>query len=152
MRIATGLPAFRALAERYAQAADRNRPELLDAIMTDDVVLDGPGFTMTGLEQVRGFPAVLAQRFRGTRHVVHNQTVEVDGERATGETYCTASHLLRDSAHALVWHLRYQDTYRRKQGQWRIARRTVVLDWTETTPVDLPADPMAQLTSSEPRS
>lgn len=141
MKLHADLAVFRAMAERYAQAADRNVPALLDAIMTRDVVLDGPGFSMSGLDEVRGFPALLAQRFRGTRHVVHNQTIEVDGDRACGETYCTASHLLRDSAHALVWHLRYQDVFRREGGEWRFARRTIVLDWTETTSVDLPADP-----------
>ncbi|HKY91452.1 MAG TPA: nuclear transport factor 2 family protein [Nevskiaceae bacterium] len=132
---------FRDLAERYAQAADRNRPALLDTIMADDVVLEGPGFVMAGLAEVRGFPAMLAQRFRGTRHLVHNQVIEVDGDRATGETYCTASHLLRESPQVLVWHLRYQDEFRHVQGAWRLARRRIVLDWTETRPVDLPEAP-----------
>ena len=128
---------FRDLATRYAQAADRNRADLLDAIMADDVVIEGPGFVLNGRAEVRGFPAMLAQRFRGTRHLVHNQAIDVDGDRASGETYCTASHLLRESAQVLVWHLRYQDVFRRVDGDWCFARRTIVLDWTETKPVEV---------------
>lgn len=132
------LSIFRTLAERYAQAADRNRPEILDAIMADDIVLEGPGFRMSGLAEVRGFPAMLAQRFRGTRHLVHNQVVTVDGDAARGETCSTASHRLRETPQVLVWHLRYEDEFRRVGSDWRFARRAIVIDWTETRNVDPP--------------
>jgi hypothetical protein len=59
---------FRDLATRYAQAADRNRADLLDAIMADDVVIEGPGFVLNGRAEVRGFPAMLA-------HFLYDTTV-----------------------------------------------------------------------------
>jgi hypothetical protein len=31
---------------------------------------------------------------------------------------------------------RYVDRYERRDGQWKIARRTVVHDWTRVDPVD----------------
>lgn len=134
--------AFRRIAGVYARAMDRNEPDLLNDILTDDIVIEGPGFTMQGLEQVRQSPAMLRQMYLMTQHQVHNQTLSVFGDEATGETYCTASHILRPedgaqghSAH--VWTLRYQDTLRREGGAWRLARRALVVDWSEFRPVTL---------------
>ena len=33
---------------------------------------------------------------------------------------------------------RYRDRYRRNEGEWRIAERRVLVDWTETRPVNPP--------------
>jgi hypothetical protein len=51
----------------------------------------------------------------------------------------TADHLLRETAQVLVWHFRYQEVFRRERGTWRFARRTIVIDWTETRDVQVPA-------------
>ncbi len=135
---------FRQLAELYAQAADRNRPELLDAILTEDAIVEGPGFRLVGRAEIRGISAMLQQRYRLTRHVVENQTVTVEGKQAQGETYCTARHLYDDpqaGAQVLVWYIRYQDQFVLVDGRWRFAHRHLVLDWTEicsaTVPVPL---------------
>jgi hypothetical protein len=31
----------------------------------------------------------------------------------------------------LTWAIRYQDLWRREAGEWRFARRALILDWTE---------------------
>jgi hypothetical protein len=128
---------FRRLAELYAQAADGNRPELLDAIMMDDAVIEGPQFRMEGIANIRRIPAMLKEFYLRTRHLVHNQTVVVDGENASGETYGTASHLLKDGAQVLVWHMRYHDSFRKHGEQWRFAKRTLLIDWAETRAVNV---------------
>ena len=125
---------FRSLAELYAQAADRNRPELLDRIMAEDAVIEGPGFRLNGRAEIRSIPASLRQRFHATRHVVENQAVTVDGAEASGETYCTANHLYEQPGagmQVLVWHIRYQDRFARIGDDWRFAERRLLLDWTE---------------------
>lgn len=127
--------ALRSIAELYAQAMDRNRPELLDRILTSDAVLEGPGFRLVGIAEIRQAPATLQQRFRAVRHLVHNQPLRIDRERAEGETYATAFHLSDKedgTPEVLLWHIRYQDRFRCEQGQWKLAHRVVVLDWTET--------------------
>jgi len=134
--------AFRLLAERYAEACDRNRPELLEAIMAEDAVIEGPGFRMSGRAEIRAIPASLRQQFRGTRHVVENQSVAVDGDQAVGETYGTANHLYESTESGmkvLVWHIRYQDRFVRSADGWRFAERRLVLDWTETRSATVPA-------------
>ncbi|HEY4545025.1 MAG TPA: nuclear transport factor 2 family protein [Pedomonas sp.] len=138
--------AFRRIAAVYARAMDRNEPELLDDILSEDIVVVGPGFTMQGLEQARQSPAMLRQMFLMTQHVVHNQTLTVEGDEARGETYCTASHILHPEGEAeaeaqghtaYVWAIRYQDTLRKQGGAWRLARRELVVDWSEYRPVTL---------------
>lgn len=128
---------FRQLAELYAQAADGNRPELFDSIMAADAVIEGPDFRMTGAAEIRTIATLLKTHFRRTRHEVHNQTIRIDGERASGETYGTASHLLheaKDGMQLLVWHVRYQDAFIRKDGQWVFSSRRLEIDWTEMRP------------------
>ncbi|HLU92024.1 MAG TPA: nuclear transport factor 2 family protein [Pedomonas sp.] len=134
--------AFRRIASVYARAMDRNEPELLKDILTEDITMEGPGFVQNGLEQVSQSPALLRQMFLMTQHQVHNQTLIVTGDEATGETYCTASHILHPEPDAQghtahVWAVRYQDTLRRENGAWRLARRALIVDWSEYRPVTL---------------
>lgn len=125
---------FRKLAELYAQGADRNRPELFDSIMADDAVVEGPDFKMVGVAEIRTIPEILKSHFRRTRHEVHNQSISIEGGKATGETYCTASHLLnepKDGAQLMVWHVRYQDMFGKQDGRWVFQSRKLEIDWTE---------------------
>lgn len=131
---------LRQLAELYAKAVDGHHPELLDAIMALDAVIEGPQFSMTGISEIRGIPEMLKKHYLRTRHEVHNQTVSIDGEQASGETYCTASHLFLDEhgkAQALIWKMRYLDLFSRSEGRWQFSRRKLEIDWTETRPANL---------------
>jgi uncharacterized protein (TIGR02246 family) len=129
--------ALRELADRYARAVDRRDWALAGALFTEDCVLLGPGYELvgrgailTGLRQI--------DRYRATQHSVHNQLVEVAGDRATGETYCTAHHLYeRDGrTRKLSWGIRYQDRCARESGAWRYERRELLLDWSQDLPLD----------------
>jgi hypothetical protein len=79
--------------------------------------------------------------FVATQHAVNNHTVVVDGDAATGEAYCTASHIRRAEGGGLenhMWAIRYQDRYVRRDGRWLFAHRVLVIDWTETRPASPP--------------
>lgn len=132
--------AIRALAARYAQAIDRNQPELLDALFTPDAVIEGPGFRMGGIDEIRRIPGTLKKLYKQTTHVVHQQTVALSGDQAECETHATANHLtdLGDGkASNLVWSIRYQDRVQRQDGGWRFAHRLLIIDWTETRTVSI---------------
>jgi len=122
--------AIRDVAYRYARAIDRRDYALAEAIFSEDAELIGPGFHVTGRDKVvDGMRAI--ERFESTMHVVHNQLVEVLGNRAEGETYGVAYHvLLREGRRVRIdWGIRYQDRYVREDGTWRLARRALELDW-----------------------
>lgn len=127
--------ALRRCAELYAVGADRRDKDLWRAVLADDCVIEGPGFSIAGAEANLGSIDMLGQMFRATQHKVHQVVAMIDGDSAAGETYCTADHLLNDQDAVLSWSIRYQDTWRRVAGEWRFARRTLVVDWEEVRPV-----------------
>jgi hypothetical protein len=129
--------ALRRTAELYAIGADRRDKDLWRQVLSEDCVIEGPGFFIEGREANLGSLDFLAASFRATVHRVHQCVATIDGENAWGETYATADHLLMDSDAVLVWTIRYQDRWRRDNGAWRFTRRTLILDWEETRAVTL---------------
>ncbi len=134
--------AYRRIGFTYAKAMDQDGAALLPDIMTNDIVIEGPGFKMDGLAQAQHSPVMLKEMYAKTQHVVHNQTVELTGQgTAKGETYCTANHIYRDwegkGPTNYIWNIRYQDRLVMEDGRWKLQHRELVLDWTEMTPVKM---------------
>jgi ketosteroid isomerase-like protein len=126
--------ALRRTAELYAQGADRRDKALWASIMTEDCVIEAPGIELQGRAQIVAALDIMAQLYVSTQHRVHNQVVTIDADSARGETYSVADHLSVADGRTtiLTWTIRYQDRWRREAGQWRFARRVLVLDWTES--------------------
>lgn len=129
------LAALRRTAELYAQGADRRDKTLWQAVLAEDCVIEGPGFSIAGRDANLGSIDALGQMFRATVHRVHNQVATVSGDEATGETYCTADHLLTDADSVLVWTIRYQDRWRREGSNWRFTHRKLIVEWEEVRAV-----------------
>ena len=130
------------LAYRYAAGVDRRDQRLFLSAFHPDATLtvvrtDADGveqvFVRTGHDELGAIPELIA-RYAKTFHFVGNHHCVLRGDEATGEVYCTAHHLESDGRggtdHIML--IRYQDTYRRgPDGQWLIASRRLVVDWTE---------------------
>ncbi len=138
--------ALRDLAEAYARCADRvDGPGLAALFMPDGVLrivtrgAETPPRVRNGREEIATAIAGLS-RYVKTMHLVGNQYLEVDGDTATGETYCVAHHLLGDSGSQIdhVMMIRYLDQFRREPDGWRIAVRELQVDWTEERTVTSP--------------
>jgi len=128
--------ALREVVDRYAKIPDDRNYALVDEIFTEDATLLGPGFELTGRESIRrGMRAI--EQYTATLHAMHQHLVEIDGDEATGETWCVANHLYEKDGEPrkLDWGIRYRDRYRRVQGTWQVARRELVLVWTQDLPV-----------------
>jgi len=54
------------LARSYARAMDANDVPLLRTLMSDEIIIHGPGFLMEGWSAVSGIPGSLAMTFQGT--------------------------------------------------------------------------------------
>ena len=128
---------LRELADRYARAVDRRDWALAATLFTAECVLQGPGYQLVGREKILA-GLRLIDRYSATQHSVHNQLVEVVGDLATGETYCTAHHVYaRDGRQRMLdWGIRYQDRCVREAGAWRYARRELLLDWSQDLPLE----------------
>ena len=127
---------LRKLAYRYARMIDRRNWSEITEVFTDGAVLSGPGYAMTGhSELTAGLPSI--EMYSATMHCVHNQSSEIDGDRATGELYCIANHLYEKAgvAFKLDMGIRYEDRYERGPGGWRIAERVLALVWQQDLPL-----------------
>jgi hypothetical protein len=72
-----------------------------------------------------------------TNHAIANEYVEVRGDVAFSEAYFVAyqRYNLSGKLTDVFVGARYVDKLERRNGEWRIARRTVVHDWTRQEPV-----------------
>lgn len=74
----------------------------------------------------------LKDSYELTRHVLSNNLVDLQPGRARSETYVNADHLLAGAAQEMCFGGRYLDLLEKRDGQWRILHRRVVIDWART--------------------
>ena len=130
--------AIKRLALLYARAMDRNEPDIIEAIFTEDAVIDRAGQLREGRARLKEIPPWLKGRYLGTMHKIQNQLITVTGDTAEGETYCTAEHLERDRGGGTTLYsmsIRYQDRMVKQHGQWRFQRRQLIIEWTDVRQV-----------------
>jgi ketosteroid isomerase-like protein len=135
--------AIRELVDAYAHCADRRDADGQKALFTDDthfvVYMNGqasePTQVLDGREALTPVFDDL-NRYQATMHFNGQSTVTLEGDRATGESYCIAHHLFTDDGERklMVAWLRYGDTFVKRDGVWRFAERNLFVDWTETRP------------------
>ena len=132
---------LRETALRYARMMDRMSFDDLPTVFAEDGVLSGPGYEMTGHDQLRAGLQSLDQ-FDATLHGVLNTYFEIDGDRATGEVYCVANHVhqIDGIPFKLDMGIRYQDEYTRHGDIWVIQRRTFHMVWETDTPMRVSVD------------
>jgi len=133
--------ALRELVEAYAHNVDRLDPEAVAALFCENGVLkiyEGdpehvePARVRSGPGEIAAALAGLS-RYAVTTHFLGQQSVQLAGDTATGETYCMAHHITdadgerRDK----VLSIRYLDRFRRVSSRWRIEERVLVVDWTD---------------------
>ena len=137
---------FHDLALGYAQAADRRDYEAFRELFVEDGIVGvhygdpgsvAPEFEMKGIDLiVKGMRGL--EQYSRTMHVVSNQYVDVEGDRATGETYCVAHHIHEKQGVEWVYvmHIRYQDRYTRPSGPWRFSERRLWVEFTTDRPLE----------------
>jgi ketosteroid isomerase-like protein len=135
--------AIRELVDAYASCADRRDAQGQMSLFTDDthfvVYMDGqssdPTQVLDGREALAPVFDAL-NNYQATMHFNGQSTVSLDGDRATGESYCIAHHLFTDNGERklMVAYLRYDDAFAKVDGTWLFAQRNLYVDWTETRP------------------
>jgi SnoaL-like domain len=135
--------AIRELIDAYAHFADRRQPDEQAALYADDgrtlVYTDPaalkPAQVLTGhAEHIEGFRTL--SQYAATMHFNGQSSVALDGDRATGQSYCLAHHLLdnEEGRTLLVLFIRYEDSLIKRDGTWRFAERKLLIDWTDSRP------------------
>ena len=78
------------------------------------------------------------KQYAATTHFNGQSTVVVDGDQATGECYTIAHHVtIGDDGRRtlMVASIRYLDQYVKQERSWYFAERRLLVDWTETRPM-----------------
>jgi ketosteroid isomerase-like protein len=136
--------AIRELIDAYAHCADRRDAKGQMALFTGDtrflVFMDAtaaePTQELHGRESLAPVFDDLNQ-YVATMHFNGQSTILLNGDRATGESYCLAHHLKvgQDGQRTMmIASIRYLDELVKQDGQWLFAERRLMVNWTETRP------------------
>ena len=112
--------------DRYAEALDSRRFELLEQVFAPEVDFDFGEWRVRSLAEAVATIRTYLDGCGPTQHLQGNDRVEVDGDRARSRVYVRASHLGVGSAAGRTYEMagEYADELRRTPQGWRsFARR-----------------------------
>ena len=121
---------------RYCRGVDRGDADLIGSAYHSDAVDEHGSASFTG-DTVGAGIVELTSSSRVTMHHVTNQFIELLGpDHAASETYFTVWQTMdRDGQeHTLHALGRYIDRMERRTGEWRIAHRLVIVEFTRLLP------------------
>jgi hypothetical protein len=137
---------IRELVDAYAHCADRRDAKGQMSLFTENthflVFMDArsekPSMELNRREDLAPVFDEL-NKYEVTTHFMGQSTVVLDGDRATGETYCIAHHVSASEGKRTLFigSLRYFDVFAKVEGKWLIAERKLVVDWTDTRPINV---------------
>lgn len=142
---------------RYCRALDRCDVELMKSVYWEDGFDDHGVFAGNAQEFAEFIVREIQAWFEVTQHTISNVHMELDGDVAYTEAYLTAYHRVKGerrkledvfgptylakfgfdattAPHDFVFGGRYVDRLEKRGGVWRIAKRTVVMDWNINQP------------------
>lgn len=122
---------LRELLARLCRGVDRADEELVASCYTADSVDRHGTFEGTGREFARYIchESPVSGDARFLHHSLGQSLFDVEGDRATGETYFNF-HMVTEPDALYQGIGRYVDVFARVDGKWLIAERTVVTEWT----------------------
>jgi SnoaL-like protein len=111
----------------YSEAIDGRRFDELDELFTADAYIDyraTGGVDGTYADVKKWLTDVLPRYFSVTTHMLGLPSLRIDGNRATGRTFCFNPMVLKGDKPAVmqvgVW---YEDEFVRTAEGWRMSRR-----------------------------
>lgn len=118
---------------RYCRSVDRLDIPLGHSIWHDNGVADYPQYYQG---PGKGVIDLICDNHSGLLHHSHqisNILIEINGDTAGSESYCTASLRLRRGEkimHMMVWS-RYVDSWSYRNGRWALDKRIAIRDFDE---------------------
>lgn len=129
---------------RYVHGCDRQDFDLVRTTYHPDA-FDDHGPCKGGIDGLIDYFNALGPKLELTTHQLGQSLFAFESEDvAQVETYCLYWRLTKGSApsDAVLQGLRYFDRFERREGQWAVAERTVVLDWEQASqPPAAPSGP-----------
>lgn len=123
--------AIRELVDAYAYCADRRDAKGQMSLFTEnthfvvfmDAKSEKPSMELNRREDLATVFDEL-NKYETTTHFMGQSTVVLDVDRATGETYCIAHHVLASEGKRTLFiaSLRYYDVFTKVEGKWLFCR------------------------------
>ena len=123
---------------RYMRGLDRLDPALMRSAFHDGALVD-VGLMAGPVDDFVTFAQDMLAGMDANHHLLGQIMLTVHGDTASGECYFQAWHGARDEAgnpRDLFISGRYVDEYACNNGEWRIARRKLITDWTSNNVAD----------------
>ena len=123
------------LIARLAKGIDRCDADMVRACFHPDATDDHGAFKGAAEEFIEWVMPLLHSMKR-TQHVIGQTLMEVNGDKAAGESYFLAHHNIEtpDGEIFMIAAGRYLDTFERRDGTWKISHRHAIYDWNSTVP------------------
>lgn len=134
--------AIKDLVDAYSHNADRRHAHEQAMLFTNDGVIkvyhaepganDKPDATIKGRDSLEKAFAIL-KKYDVTMHFNGQSTINLNGNRATGEVYCLAHHIWKVNGKRMlmVIGIRYYDDYIFRDGSWLFSKRKLIFDFTD---------------------
>jgi hypothetical protein len=133
---------------RYVHGIDRRMPEIARSAYWDDAVDDHGSILVNDIDKYIAACMDVVDSCKMVYHLVGNMLIRVDGDVARSEAYLMAHHRI-EGPNEPYWRVapeiipadmlgkwgdffvgsRMIDRMERRNGEWRIAHRSVVYDW-----------------------
>jgi hypothetical protein len=149
--------AIREVIYRYCRACDRADGALLHSCYHPAAIEDHGAFFGKAADFADNLVRNASRLYQRVHHNVGTINIALDGDVAESEAYVQASGPLvapdengRTQVRSI--YARYIDRFERRDGEWRIAVRIVVKDWTDIRSVSDPAEdyPLSQYGFGDP--
>lgn len=120
---------------RYSRGVDRCDLETLKSAFWQDAEVQYGADVEGAHRWAEGLVLALKGMAR-TSHALSNMLIDVDGDRATAETYCTAYHEVSTPTgmNEMIVGGRYLDQLEKRGEMWRIRSRLYMMDWNRNGP------------------
>ncbi len=129
---------------RYARGLDRHDDEMVASAYHDGAVDHHGDFLGSPADFIPWANELHAADWVAHHHHLTTHTAEIDGDVAHAETYCIGTFLRRDRTVVDMGGGRYIDRLERRDGEWKIVAREVVIEWVcaaDATTSRFSADP-----------
>jgi ketosteroid isomerase-like protein len=114
---------------RYARGLDRHDAEIYASVYHQDAIDHHGEFLGRRDDFVPWGLALLASEWDAHTHHITNTRVDIDGDTAHSECYVLFVQRRRDGGNHDVGGGRYIDRLERRDGEWRIVARELVIEW-----------------------
>ncbi len=126
---------------RYCRGVDRCDVDLIRSVYHEDAMDDHGMFKGRGVDFAPWIVAWERENLKQGQHFIGNFRCDLQGDIAYTETYCISFSEAKDGRNATVYN-RYVDRFERRNGEWKIADRVVVIDLSR---LDEPGPPFGEV-------